>query len=313
MDLELERLPDHFDPNLPRFSEEGLIPPGDYSPSETDFLSRFVARSDRRREIFAGWNRHREALLDAGLDAETRQLLNGSFTTDKAKPGDIDIAVEVPITWRLTVNRSERAEASLSEEIADLTNYLEGVPAELKTGGAFVGYEDRLRELQRAVARQRMEALTLPVDQLEELSTLPADAVQIWARTLLQAAARAEDNRRHEADVQYRLGKWLSAGTLVGAASATAAFLSAPVLGSVLAGGAAALAAALFGLDPFQRLRKGQETLARLIAFKSELNSFTTRHSQEAAAPTEVRELAERIQLIFAADEMRTTPAVLDR
>jgi Family of unknown function (DUF6932) len=98
MNLELERLPDVFDPRLPRFSAEGLIPPGDYLPSEADFLSRFVARSDRRHEIFAGWNRHREALLDAGLDAETRQLLNGSFTTDKSEPGDIDVAVEVPIT-----------------------------------------------------------------------------------------------------------------------------------------------------------------------------------------------------------------------
>jgi hypothetical protein len=210
------------------------------------------------------------------------------------------------------VNRSERAETSLREEIADLTDYLDGVPAELKTGGAFVGYEDRLQELQRAVARRRMEALALPVDKLEELPTLPADAVRIWARTLLQAAVRAEENRRHEADVQYRLGKWLSAGTLAGAASATAAFLSTPLLGSVLAGGAAALAAALFGLDPFQRLRRGQDTLARLIAFKSELNAFTARHSQEAAAPAEVQELAERITLIFAADEPRDTPAVRD-
>lgn len=206
------------------------------------------------------------------------------------------------------MNRVERTESNLRDEIADLSKYLDGVPEELKTGGAFVGYEDRLRGLQHAVALRRMEALALPVDQLEKLSTLSAEAVQIWARTLLQAAVRAEEVRRHEADVQYRLGKWLSAGTLAGAASATAAFLSTPILGSFLAGGAAALAAALFGLDPFQQLRKGQGTLAQLIATKSELSSFTARHSHEVADQSEVRELAERIMFIFAEDETRAAP-----
>lgn len=98
MDLELEQLPDVFDPSLPPFSAEGLIPPGDFAPSKADFIARFVAPSDRRHEIFAGWTRHRKVLLDAGLHANTRQLLNGSFTTDKHEPGDIDIAVEVPMT-----------------------------------------------------------------------------------------------------------------------------------------------------------------------------------------------------------------------
>ena len=36
-------------------------------------------------------------LLQAGLAASARQLLDGSFITTKAAPGDIDLAVEVPL------------------------------------------------------------------------------------------------------------------------------------------------------------------------------------------------------------------------
>jgi hypothetical protein len=57
-----------------------------------------VTPTARRREIFAGWNRHRVELMRAGLDGATRQLLNGSYTTRKPEPGDLDLAVEVTVT-----------------------------------------------------------------------------------------------------------------------------------------------------------------------------------------------------------------------
>jgi hypothetical protein len=66
-----------------------------------------VGDSVQRTLIYRGWNAHRLDLVRAGLPESARQLLDGSYTTAKASPGDIDIAVEVPL--------------SHSEELAGLT------------------------------------------------------------------------------------------------------------------------------------------------------------------------------------------------
>jgi hypothetical protein len=85
---------------LPGFDANGVLPPGDYLPTRSDFERRFVDTGDapRRRAIYEGWTRHRQALVRDGLAESARQLLDGSYTTSKAAPGDIDVAVEVPIT-----------------------------------------------------------------------------------------------------------------------------------------------------------------------------------------------------------------------
>src|SRR2546423_280372 len=85
---------------LPGFDATGTLPPGDYSPTQSDFEDRFVNTGDarRRRAIYEGWIRHRQALIRDGLAESARQLLNGSYMTSKEVPGDIDIAVEVPVT-----------------------------------------------------------------------------------------------------------------------------------------------------------------------------------------------------------------------
>lgn len=98
MELELETFPTILQDSIIGFGVDGLLPPGDYELRRERFEALFVSRSERRRIIFDGWSRHREALLRDGLAAHTFQLLDGSFTTDKREPGDLDLAVEVPIT-----------------------------------------------------------------------------------------------------------------------------------------------------------------------------------------------------------------------
>ena len=95
---ELTDFPSACEARLPAFSDEGVLPPGDFRPTRAQFEERFVrsGNRERREAIYEGWNRHREALMQAGLRDGTRQLLNGSYTEAKAAPGDIDIAVEVP-------------------------------------------------------------------------------------------------------------------------------------------------------------------------------------------------------------------------
>ncbi len=97
--LELDSFPDESSSQLPEFNEHDVLPGGDYFPSRTDFEKRFVSYGDAvaRRTIYEGWNKHRERLALDGLTRSARQLVNGSFTTSKPAPNDIDIAVEVPI------------------------------------------------------------------------------------------------------------------------------------------------------------------------------------------------------------------------
>jgi hypothetical protein len=96
----LSDFPDQFeDGPIPLFTTEGCLPPGDFLPSKSEFESRFVNAGDRERRdfIYRGWNDHRQALLHAGVAGRARQLLNGSYTTAKSSPGDIDLAAEVPL------------------------------------------------------------------------------------------------------------------------------------------------------------------------------------------------------------------------
>jgi hypothetical protein len=95
----LSEFPGKFDGAIPLFTGEGTLPTGDFLPSRLEFEMRFVNTGDtlRRSSIYEGWNRHRRALIVAGSVPEAYQLLDGSYTTAKDSPGDIDIAVEVRV------------------------------------------------------------------------------------------------------------------------------------------------------------------------------------------------------------------------
>ncbi|HET8772144.1 MAG TPA: hypothetical protein VFP80_00070 [Thermoanaerobaculia bacterium] len=85
---------------LPPLTDEGLLPPGDYAPTRAEFEQSFVHVGNfiRRAEIYAGWNRHRNRLREDGLAPSARELLDGSFTSSRWEPRDIDIVVEYPVT-----------------------------------------------------------------------------------------------------------------------------------------------------------------------------------------------------------------------
>lgn len=95
----LSDFPVKYDGEMPPFSDDGNLPPGDFQPSNREFETRFVNAGDhqQRTTLYGGWNNHRLALIGAGVPLSSRQLLNGSYTTAKHSPGDIDLAVEVPV------------------------------------------------------------------------------------------------------------------------------------------------------------------------------------------------------------------------
>jgi len=97
----LSDFPTHFGESIPLFQPNGSLPPGDFAPSRHEFESRFVYTGDvsQRGRIYEGWNIHREELMRAGIPVRALQLVNGSYTTSKLSPGDVDVAVEVPVEY----------------------------------------------------------------------------------------------------------------------------------------------------------------------------------------------------------------------
>ncbi len=83
--------------SLPAFDPAtGALPAGDYYPTQADFEARFVhVTSTTRLAIHEGATRHASDLATAGVPGQAPCLLNGSYTTNKVDPGDIDLVVEV--------------------------------------------------------------------------------------------------------------------------------------------------------------------------------------------------------------------------
>jgi hypothetical protein len=82
---------------LPPFDANGNLPAGEHHPTRADFESRFVhvPNSTTRSAIYNGWNLYRAALQNVGIEPAATMLLDGSFTTHKRDPADLDLAVEV--------------------------------------------------------------------------------------------------------------------------------------------------------------------------------------------------------------------------
>jgi hypothetical protein len=83
--------------DLPDFDEGGNLPAGDYTPSAQNLKAYFVDRftSETRSSIFQGWLKLKEAAIRAGVSGSSDVLFNGSFTTSKPNPRDIDLAVGI--------------------------------------------------------------------------------------------------------------------------------------------------------------------------------------------------------------------------
>jgi hypothetical protein len=84
--------------DLPDFDEGGNLPVGDYAPSMADLKARLVERfsSETRALIFQGWLKLQYEALQAGANAAADVLLNGSFTTAKTNPNDLDLVAGIP-------------------------------------------------------------------------------------------------------------------------------------------------------------------------------------------------------------------------
>jgi hypothetical protein len=80
---------------LPEFDENGNLPLGCYKPTFKEFEERFVEsfpNSISRKLIFQDYSDF-SILLCEEMPSAKKQILNGSFTTNKENPEDMDLLI----------------------------------------------------------------------------------------------------------------------------------------------------------------------------------------------------------------------------
>src|SRR5215207_1498746 len=71
---------------IPALTNEGLLPPGTHEGTVRELREK-LGWSRQRRSLISGLERALELMSDCGVE---RVYLDGSFVTDKDRPGDID-------------------------------------------------------------------------------------------------------------------------------------------------------------------------------------------------------------------------------
>lgn len=81
---------------IPEFNEDGKLPPGIIKTKMSEFKDRFViGKSPKRLELFKKYKEYARLLKSANIG--TVQWIDGSYTTSKPEPGDIDLITHVDI------------------------------------------------------------------------------------------------------------------------------------------------------------------------------------------------------------------------
>lgn len=98
---------------IPDFDENGNLPSGIINSSLQNFEDNFITNfndSSTRPEIFKGYLRYCDKLLP--LNIATKQWINGSFTTKKVNPNDIDFVTHIDA---LKVDENPEIQNKISE------------------------------------------------------------------------------------------------------------------------------------------------------------------------------------------------------
>lgn len=78
---------------IPPFEASGLLPPGDHEATLAEIQERFCWNY-RRRKIYQGLEYATGELVSHKVE---KIWVDGSFATRKERPGDVDVAYEVPV------------------------------------------------------------------------------------------------------------------------------------------------------------------------------------------------------------------------
>jgi len=173
--------------------------------------------------------------------------------------------------------------ASLAkEELQDLLNYLDGLPRDLRHGGAFAAYEQRVGELSREVilSEMRQFAPQLGEQFAKAMRSGPAEYGRIHDE--ISALAR---RYQQDAERKQRVGRAVHWGVLAASAATMVSAVSLAPLAIPFSGVALSLAAAHAAW--FSKRSQNQERLAARLAALSEVLDRLFGPSGEVLKPSE--------------------------
>ena len=101
---------------IPEFRADGYLPDGVHQATEPEVVFRFGASTPRRRFLVLRLRRWLELVRAVGA---LRFLVDGSFVTSKALPGDIDAVVELPADFSQRLAAGEEAALELHDLITE--------------------------------------------------------------------------------------------------------------------------------------------------------------------------------------------------
>lgn len=168
------------------------------------------------------------------------------------------------------------------EELQDLLNYLDGLPNDLRHGGAFAAYEQRVGELSREVILSEM------AQYAPQLGSKFAEAFSLgplaYGRINDELTALA---RRYKQDVErkQKVGRAVHWGVLAASAATMVSAVSIVPLAIPFSGVAVSLAAAYVAW--FSKRSKNQERRAAHLAALSDVLARSFGPSGEVLKPSE--------------------------
>jgi uncharacterized protein DUF6932 len=94
--------------SIPPLLPLGFLPPGIHNTTVPEIENVFGSSNQTRIDLFSGLTRYADLLKSVGLFSGI--YVDGSFVTDKALPGDIDVVVDMDIPSFVTLlGRPNRA------------------------------------------------------------------------------------------------------------------------------------------------------------------------------------------------------------
>jgi len=162
-----------------------------------------------------------------------------------------------------------RAQELIQEELAELRRYLEGIPGEIKAGGAFAAYERRAAELTRELIMAQLFRFyqVLPYIPPHELATA---FTKNTSRSLEKTLQHLEREYKRSGDRYVREARVLHWGVFASsAAGAISSFSGLVPLTIPFAVGSAGLAAALAFLGLTGKARKHQRVADQIAALRN--------------------------------------------
>ena len=148
---------------IPGLTEQGVLPPGAFDCTRDEVVESFCGSAHR----LSLWQRFEAFLVEVDVGRRpTRLLVDGSFTSDKPIPSDIDVVFDLTTCSEDVQNHWFRIQALEQARLkvaygVDFWVYFPGLPNDLRTFFSYVRPEEALRRGMQLDQRKGLLSLVL--------------------------------------------------------------------------------------------------------------------------------------------------------